>query len=110
MQQQVRGSQPLENAEQLGAQLEQLAQRLQQHQQEIQQLHLADPQLQTFQQQLITSYQIALNNTKALRQSIQGNNLQRAQAALNAFNVASGKEAVLWKAICNYCQSESVPK
>ena len=106
MQQQVRAAQPLENSQQVGAQLERLGQLLQQHQQEIRQLRLADPQLQTFQQQLATSYQTALNNTSALRQSIQGNNLQRAQAALNAFNAASKKEAVLWKAIGNYCQAQ----
>ncbi|MBE9028638.1 hypothetical protein IQ266_02555 [filamentous cyanobacterium LEGE 11480] len=101
---QAGGTVNIQEAAQMANNLEKFVTNLEQNIKEMQTIGV-DPALKPLKDQLVTSYQTALKNSKALTTSIKTKNQPAAQTALNQLTAASTDEAKLLKAISNYCQA-----
>jgi hypothetical protein len=93
-----------QNADQMAQQLEQFASRLDQQIKTMNGVNV-DQSLQPFKQKLVTAYQTALSNSRALAIAVKSKNPAAAQTALNSLNNAAMGEAQLLKEMQTYCQT-----
>ncbi len=105
---QVSGQARPEQADQMAAQLDQFGGNLEKHIQEMQAIGV-DESLQPLKDQLVSSYQTALKNSKALTEAVKTQNQPAAQTALKQLTTASDTETKVLQEISNYCQAAENP-